>query len=187
MSLFFSYFLNQLEFTCWTENVSFEYFFNLYGKGVDAPVRRIPRSSDHLATTHPLERHSSQTKKSLNILTSSRPRTKKKFISNRTHTCRGGNSNAIIQEMSFPFWKQFKKKKKKWEIKAKGKKNNPSRWDVYLLHTQKEATPRNPAEIIMIISCQTLGQEFQVTNTHARAQQQLHSFYFYFCPVKTSL
>lgn len=55
--------------------------------------------------------------------------------------------------------------------------------DVYLLHTQKEATPRNPAEIIMIISCQTLGQEFQVTNTHARAsQQQLHSFLFLFLP-----
>jgi hypothetical protein len=59
----------------------------------------------------------------------------------------------------------------------------PKSVDVYLLHTQKEATPRNPAEIIMIISCQTLGQEFQVTNTHARAsQQQLHSFLFLFLP-----
>jgi hypothetical protein len=67
--------------------------------------------------------------------------------------------------------------------KGQREEEDPKSVDVYLLHTQKEATPRNPAEIIMIISCQTLGQEFQVTNTHARAsQQQLHSFLFLFLP-----
>jgi hypothetical protein len=79
--------------------------FNLYGKGVDAPVRRIPRSSDHLVTTHPLERHSSQTKKSLNILTSSRPRTKNKVhLESNTHLPGWQQQQQRNNpKMSFPF------------------------------------------------------------------------------------